>query len=63
VVEPQTNIVLAGVPDVPTALNQLASLGILASSMAGKVRFVTHRDLSPTDIDDALRRIKTGRKT
>jgi threonine aldolase len=31
--------------------------------MAGKVRFVTHRDLSPTDIDDALRRIKTGRKT
>jgi threonine aldolase len=61
--EPQTNILLAGVPDVPTALKQLASLGILAGPMSGKVRFVTHRDLSLTDIDEALRRIKTGRKT
>jgi threonine aldolase len=61
VAEPQTNIVLAGVADVPTTLNQLASLGVLAMPMAGKIRFVTHRDLSTTDVEDALRRIKTGR--
>ncbi|WP_033290060.1 threonine aldolase family protein [Amycolatopsis jejuensis] len=57
---PDTNIVLAGVPDIPTALHWLGSLGILAVPMAGKVRFVTHRDLSSADIDEALRRIKTG---
>jgi threonine aldolase len=59
VAEPQTNIVLAGVADVPTTLKQLASLGVLAMPMAGKIRFVTHRDLSTTDVEDALRRIKT----
>ncbi|WP_162834558.1 threonine aldolase family protein [Amycolatopsis circi] len=57
---PDTNIVLAGVPDVPTALHWLGSLGIQALPMAGKVRFVTHRDLSSADIAEALRRIKTG---
>jgi threonine aldolase len=61
VTEPQTNIVLAGVPDIPATLKQLASLGVLAMPMAGKIRFVTHRDLSTTDVEDALRRIKTGR--
>jgi len=57
---PDTNIVLAGVPDVPTALSWLGSLGIQALPMAGKVRLVTHRDLSSADITEALRRIKTG---
>jgi len=57
---PDTNIVLAEVPDIPTALNWLDSLGIRAVPMAGKVRFVTHRDLSATDVEEALRRIKTG---
>ena len=58
--EPDTNIVLAKVPDLPTALAWLSSLGIRTLPMSGKVRFVTHRDLSPTDVDEALSRIKTG---
>ncbi|WP_020663960.1 threonine aldolase family protein [Amycolatopsis benzoatilytica] len=57
---PDTNIVLAGVPDVPTALSWLGSLGIQALPMAGKVRLVTHRDLTSADITEALRRIKAG---
>lgn len=60
VVEPETNIVLAGVPDLVGSLDWLDSLGIRALPMAGKIRFVTHRDLSATDIEEALRRIKTG---
>ncbi len=58
--EPDTNIVLADVPDIPTALAWLDSLGIRAVPMAGRVRFVTHRDLSAADVEEALRRIKTG---
>jgi len=57
---PDTNIVLAEVPDIPTTLAWLDSLGIRAVPMAGRVRFVTHRDLSATDVEEALRRIKTG---
>ena len=57
---PDTNIVLAEVPDIPTALAWLDSLGVRAVPMAGKVRFVTHRDLSAADIEEALRRLKTG---
>jgi threonine aldolase len=57
---PDTNIVLAEVPDIPTALAWLDSLGIRAVPMAGRVRFVTHRDLSAADVEEALRRIKTG---
>jgi threonine aldolase len=55
---PQTNIVLARVPDVALALESLGHLGILAVPMAGKVRFITHRDVSAADIAEALRRIK-----
>ena len=56
--KPQTNIVLAAVPDVPLALESLQHLGILAVPMAGKVRFITHRDVSAADIAEALRRIR-----
>jgi threonine aldolase len=58
--QPDTNIVLAQVPDIPTALSWLDTLGVRAVPMAGKVRFVTHRDLSAADVEEALRRIKTG---
>jgi threonine aldolase len=54
---PDTNIVLAEVPDVPTALTWLDTLGIRAVPMAGKVRFVTHRDLSAADVEEALHRM------
>ncbi len=60
VVQPQTNIVLAPVADLAMTLDSLRSLRILASPMAGKVRFVTHRDISAEDIDEALRRIKAA---
>jgi threonine aldolase len=58
VADPQTNIVLAGVADVAVTLETLESQGVLALPMAGKVRFVTHRDVSAADVDEALRRIK-----
>jgi threonine aldolase len=57
---PETNIVLARVADISVTLRSLSALGVLAVSMAGKVRFVTHRDLSLADVDEALRRIKAG---
>jgi threonine aldolase len=58
--DPDTNIVLAEVPDIPTALSWLDSLGIRAAPMSGKVRFVTHRDLSAADVEEALHRIQVG---
>jgi threonine aldolase len=58
VTTPTTNILLAGVPDVPSTLAQLADIGVLATSMAGQVRFVTHRDISAADITEVLRRLK-----
>lgn len=58
--EPETNIVLARVADVERSLGWLHSLDLRALPMAGKLRFVTHRDISATDIEEALRRIKAG---
>jgi threonine aldolase len=60
VTTPETNIVLAGVADVRQSLETLDRMGIHALPMAGKVRFVTHRDVSASDIEDALHRIKTA---
>ncbi|MEU7188574.1 GntG family PLP-dependent aldolase [Streptomyces sp. NPDC045369] len=53
---PQTNIVLAEVDDLQKWLTRLRAAGVLASSMDGCVRFVTHRDVSRADIGEALRR-------
>jgi threonine aldolase len=55
---PQTNIVLAAVPDLAIALESLTHMGILAGPMAGKVRFITHRDVSAADVAEALRRLR-----
>ncbi|WP_285750368.1 GntG family PLP-dependent aldolase [Lentzea sp. NBRC 105346] len=57
VAEPATNIVLASVPDLAVTLHGLEHLGVLASPMAGKVRFVTHRDVDASDVKEVLRRI------
>jgi len=54
---PETNIVLAGVPDPRNAIKMLGRLGIQAWPMASEVRFATHRDLSTADVKDALHRI------
>ncbi|MEV0676760.1 GntG family PLP-dependent aldolase [Actinosynnema sp. NPDC050436] len=57
--EPATNIVLAGVPDLDVTLTGLRHLGVYAGPMAGKVRFVTHRDVTAADVAEALRRIQS----
>ncbi|MGO1050788.1 threonine aldolase family protein [Crossiella sp. CA198] len=55
---PQTNILLAGVPDLDLALQRLTGAGVLATPMAGQVRFVTHRDVDRAGIVEVLRRIE-----
>lgn len=60
VTEPQTNIVLAEVPDVQLTLRKLTAVGVLAVPMEGRVRFVTHRDVGENEIDEVLRRIGTA---
>lgn len=57
VTAPETNIVLADAADVGGTLRMLRRLDVLALPMAGKVRFVTHRDVTTDDVDEALRRI------
>jgi threonine aldolase len=57
---PETNIVLARVADIAVTLESLRAVGVLALPMAGKVRFIAHRDLAMADIDETLRRIKAG---
>ncbi|WP_232433749.1 threonine aldolase family protein [Rhodococcus sp. AW25M09] len=58
VAEPETNILLASVPDPARTVAELDELGIAAVTVAGKVRFVTHRDVSAADIDKALERLR-----
>jgi threonine aldolase len=58
--EPETNIVLAAVPDVRNTVKGLSRLGILTGPMAGQVRFVTHRDASTADVKEALHRISSA---
>jgi threonine aldolase len=55
--EPETNIVLIPVADLNGTLRRFADSGVLASSMAGKVRLMPHADLTDADIAAALDRI------
>lgn len=55
--EPQTNIVLADAPDPAAAVAHLAELGVRALPVAGRVRFITHRDVDADDIRAALGRM------
>jgi threonine aldolase len=57
---PETNIVLAAVPDLELTLTGLRHLGVFGSQMAGKLRFVTHRDVTDADIKETLRRIASA---
>ena len=54
---PETNIVLIPVADLGGTLRRFADAGVLASSMAGKVRLMPHADVSEADIAAALDRI------
>ncbi|WP_018686675.1 threonine aldolase family protein [Actinokineospora enzanensis] len=58
---PETNIVIAAVPDTTAALESLARLGVLATALPGAIRFVTHRDAPAHDIAEVLRRITAAR--
>jgi threonine aldolase len=55
--EPQTNIVLIPVADLAGTLHRFADAGVLATSMAGKVRLMPHADVTEADIAAALDRI------
>ncbi|GAA4701958.1 GntG family PLP-dependent aldolase [Pseudonocardia yuanmonensis] len=57
VLEPETNIVLVTVADLPGTLARFAEAGVRASAMSGKVRLMTHADLTDADVSAALDRI------
>lgn len=60
VTTPQTNIVMATVADVPATLRQLADAAVLTVPIAGRVRFMTHRDVGLDGVKEALRRIRAA---
>ncbi len=57
VTAPQTNIVLVAVADLDGVVRRFAQVRVLASTMSGQVRLMTHADLSDADIAAALERI------
>ena len=57
VTPPQTNIVLVEVADLEGTLRRFGAAGVRAAPMAGRVRLMTHADLSDADISTALDRI------
>jgi threonine aldolase len=56
---PQTNIVLVAVADVERTLHSLRELGVLALSVAGNVRFVTHKGITAHHVDTVLERVSS----
>jgi threonine aldolase len=57
VTEPQTNIVLITVADLGGTLARFEKAGVRAVPMAGRVRLMTHADVTDADITAALDRI------
>jgi len=55
---PETNILLAPVPDAALALQALEGAGVRALPVGSAIRFIPHRDLTLADIDEALGRIE-----
>jgi threonine aldolase len=54
ITSPETNIVFAAVPDPWATIERLRDEGVLTTFVAGKVRMLTHVDVSAGDIDVAL---------
>ena len=55
VVEPETNIVIFGVPDTAAFLEQMGRRGVeLSATIDGRVRAVTHLDVDRAAVDEAL---------
>lgn len=59
VVAPDSNIVLVATPDAAPTLAALAECGVRAVPFGPGIRFVTHRDVSRADVEDALDRLRT----
>jgi threonine aldolase len=57
VATPQTNIVLVTVADLAGTLERFEQAGVRATPMAGRVRLMTHADVTDADIGAALDRI------
>lgn len=57
VAEPQTNMVLVTVPDLPAVIDDLAARGVRAGPMGDRLRFVTHRDVTAADVAEVLDRL------
>lgn len=55
--EPETNILLVPVADPGSALARMTEAGVHALPVGNAIRFITHRDLEPADIEEALRRL------
>ncbi|WP_422785767.1 threonine aldolase family protein [Pseudonocardia spirodelae] len=55
--EPQTNIVLVDVADVRGTIAAFAEAGVRAGAIAGKLRLMTHRDVTEKHVRAALDRI------
>ncbi|MBI4912353.1 MAG: low specificity L-threonine aldolase [Acidobacteria bacterium] len=54
---PETNIVLVPLPRPAEAAARLEGVGVRVLPVGKALRFITHRDLGPSDIDSALERI------
>jgi threonine aldolase len=54
---PQTNIVLVDVADLGGTVARFEAAGVRASTMSGRIRLMTHADLTDADITTALQRI------
>jgi threonine aldolase len=55
---PETNILLAPVPNAAAALAALEGVGVRALPVGPAIRFIPHRDLTMADIEEALQRIQ-----
>ena len=55
---PETNILLLPVPDPKKGMSELENVGVRTLPVGGALRFITHRDLGPEDIEEALRRMR-----
>jgi threonine aldolase len=56
--EPETNIVLVPVMDPGLALHMLEEARVHVLPVGSALRFITHRDLTQADVDEALERIQ-----
>jgi len=54
---PETNILLVPVPDAPAAVSFLEEARVRVLPVGSALRFITHRDLSDGDVEEAIARV------